>query len=310
MFPTLYSAGSITVSSFGFFLSLAFLFSIFLVWRLARAWDLNEEKILDLCLLTFFGTLLGARVLFVLLHLNLFADNLLGSFTKIVLLTKYPGLEFWGGILGGSLTLYFFAKRMRKIDFWQVADLAVVGLLGGLILGNIGCLLGGCNIGVRSDLPFAVSMVGFVGKRFPVQALEVIIFTFVLWRIWPMAVKFHFTGKIAALGLIILGSLEFFLEFLRAEKTGGFIFSPIIFSLGIFTFYKFGKRDIRLDFNMIKNFLIGLLTKSSVRGNVRKWFLKSWYNQKVNFVWSLHRIKKKLLLIRRRARVKKLPEHF
>lgn len=296
MLPTIFSVGNITISSFGLFLSLGFLFATFLAWRLARAWDLMEEKVLDLCLLTFFGALIGARVLFVLLHLNLFTDN----FFKIVLLTKYPGLEFWGGIIGGSLTLYFFARRMRRIDFWQVADLASVGLLGGLVLGNIGCLLGSCNVGVLSNIFFAVSMVGFVGKRFPLQALEAIIFALLLWKIWPVAVKFHFTGKIASLVLIILGILEFLLEFLREEKSGGFIFSPVILLLGVFSFYKLGKRSFRLDLTLTKNFLVGILTKTSVREKVKKGFLKNWYNQRVTFVWSLHQIKKKL----RRARVK------
>jgi len=164
MLPVLFSIGPITVSSFGFFLSLAFLFATFLLWRLAHGWDLNEEKILDLIILSFFGGLIGARIFFIMLNFNLFSFDL----GKMLLVTKYPGLNFWGGFLGGWLTLNFFTRRF-KMDFWQVADLAAIGLLGGLILGDLGCFLGGCSFGVPSNSFFAVPMVGVIGKRFPVQ---------------------------------------------------------------------------------------------------------------------------------------------
>lgn len=304
MFPTLLTLGGLTISSFGFFLALGFLFATFLVWRLARAWDLPEEKVLDLCLLTFFGSLIGARLLFIAFHFSLF-DNVF----KVFLLTKYPGLELWGGIIGGAGALYIFARRIRRVDFFQLADLAAVGLLGGLIFGNIGCFMGGCNVGIQSNF-LAVSMAGFVGKRFPLQLLEALILTVVLWKIWPVAVRFHFTGKIISLTLIILGVVEFLLEFLRVEKTGGLIFSPLVLILGIFSFYKLGKKDIRLDLANLGKFLVSLLTSEKIRRIVWQKFLKFWYNQKVAFIWSFNQIKKKWLLALRRRRVKNLPQDF
>ncbi len=112
MFPTLFSIGKVSVSSFGVFLSLGFIFGVFLVWRLARAWDLDEEKILDLTLLTFVGGLLGARIYFGLSHLGDFASSPL----NFLLFTKYPGFSFWGGFLGGWLTLFYLSSRQRR-DF-------------------------------------------------------------------------------------------------------------------------------------------------------------------------------------------------
>ena len=140
MLPVLFTVGPISVSSFGFFLSIGFLFATFLVWRLARAWQFDEEKTLDLILLAFFGGVIGARILFFILNFTFFSDDL----TKVVLITKYPGLNFWGGFLGGLLTLSFFANRF-KLNFYQVADLAAVGFLAGLVLGDVGCFFGGCG---------------------------------------------------------------------------------------------------------------------------------------------------------------------
>jgi phosphatidylglycerol---prolipoprotein diacylglyceryl transferase len=295
MFPVLFSLGPLTVSSFGFFLALAFLFGTFLAWRLSRAWELDEEKVLDLCLLTFFGGLVGARLLFVALNFQSFADDLF----KIPLLTKYPGLSFWGAIIGGTLTLFLFVKRIKKMNFWQVADLAGVGVLGGLVLGNIGCLLGGCNVGVSSNLFFALPMVGFLGKRFPLQILEGLAFAVILFRLWPVATHFHFTGKIISLTLISLGLIEILASFLREGQRIEWIFPIASLGVGMFSFYFISKRSLREDLLKLK--------KKNKRRAILNASRKSWYNQKVAFRWTVYQLRKKSLLALRRKRVKPTP---
>src|ERR1035437_2093730 len=101
MFPVLFIIPGKSVSSFGIFLALGFLYGVFLIWRLSRAWDLDEEKVLDLTLFTFLGGLIGARLYFALENPQIFTANIL----RLVLVTKYTGFSFWGAILGGWLTL-------------------------------------------------------------------------------------------------------------------------------------------------------------------------------------------------------------
>ena len=120
MLPVLFSLNKVSLSSFGVFTTLGFLVGVFLVWRLSRAWDLDEERILDLTLLTFLGGLFGARLYFVLEHLSVFALN----FLRIILINKYPGFSFWGAILGGWLTLFYLC-RSKKMDFWLISDIAI-----------------------------------------------------------------------------------------------------------------------------------------------------------------------------------------
>ena len=105
MFPTLLTIGSFSLSSFGVFLALAFLFGVFLIWRLSRAWDLDEEKILDLMLLTFLGGLVGARLFFGLI--NILAVKWGYNEVKIFLIwfdilayLFFVGLAIWGIIAG------------------------------------------------------------------------------------------------------------------------------------------------------------------------------------------------------------------
>lgn len=287
MLPVLFSIGPILVSSFGFFLALGFLFGTFLIWRLARAWDLDEEKILDLSLLTFFGGLIGARLYFALEHFDLFSTDLI----KVALITKYPGLSFWGAFLGGYLTLSFFIKRFKLI-FEAILDIVAVGFLGGLVLGSLGCFLGGCGVGKESSFFIAVSQVGFVGKRFPIQLIEGLFYLNLLWKIWPKAIHFHTPGKIFSLTLIWIGAVKFLAEFFKMGSGAGYFFSFVLFTLGVTFFYRISKRSFRSDVKSFIKSSIRMITDSQFRASILRREIKSWYNQLTQTGWKIRRLSK------------------
>lgn len=285
MFPTLFTIGNFGVSSFGIFLALGFLLGVILVWRLARAWDLDEEKVLDLTILTFFGGVIFSRIYFVWEHLSLF----LSSPLKIFLFTKTPGFSLWGAFLGGWLTLYFFSRKF-KINFWQAADIAAVGFLGGLVLKNLGCLLGGCDIGITSKFFLAVPMIGVVGKRIPAPGLEALLLTLILLKIWYAATHFHQRGKIVSSVLIFWGLVRFLLEPLKQQKE--LFFDAILFILGLTIFYKITGRNVLVDLRMFLKFVISIFISAKSRKRALQTLTKSWYNQKTALFWKLKDIKK------------------
>ena len=287
MFPVLSSIGSFSVSSFGILVALGYLFAIFLIWRLSRAWDLDEEKILDLTLVAFLGGMIGARAYFVLEHW----DQFMVAPSKILLFYKFPGFSFWGGLLGGWLTLFYFSKRF-KLDFWQIADIASAGFLGGLILLDIGCLLGGCGVGIPSKLVFAVSQAGHIGTRFPVQALEAIILTLALIKIWGWATHFHLRGIIVATALIFLSLIKLLMEPLRETHDYNYFFLTTLFFLGLVIFYKVTRRNILTDFKGVGLFLVGIVTKQQKRLLFLEMIKRYWYNQKTGVSWKFRNLKK------------------
>ena len=305
MLPVLFSIGNVSVSSFGLFLSLGFIYGTFLVWRLARAFELDEEKILDLTLLAFFGGLIGSRIYFIILHLDFF-DSIL----KMVLITKYPGFSFWGAFLGGWLVLHFFIRKF-KMDFLSLVDMAAVGFLGGLIWGNFGCFLGGCGVGIRTDLFFGVNMVELVGKRFPVQFLEGLMLIFLLYQIWPRAIKFHPAGKIASTLLVYIGLVKFVTEFLRANSDG-VIFPLVLVLMGIMITYQINKRNFLSDVKMLPANTVKLFTVKSERKMVLQLLGQNWYNllslnlKNKKIVWNTKL--QKLIRTLRRFRVNTHPK--
>lgn len=282
MLPVLFSVGNISVSSFGVFLAVGFLVGMFLIWRLCRAWDMDEEKTLDLTLLTFLGGLVGGRIYFVLEHLAFFV----ATPVNIILINKAPGFTFWGGFLGGWLTLFFFARRFR-MDFWQLADIALVGLLGGLILTDMGCFLGGCSVGSVTKSALAVNMTGLIGKRWPVQLIEGFLLSLVFIRIWAKATHFHQRGKIASIGFIYIGLIKLLLLPLKANRSEA-IFALILTILGLTLYYVITKQNPVVQ---IKSWACGLTVQK---------ISKYWYNKKISFGWKLRSLKKLL----RRSNVK------
>lgn len=297
MFPVLFSLGNLSISSFGVFLALGFLLGIFLVWRLSRAWDLDEEKVLDLTLLTILGGLIGARIYFAIEYLPLFSNPL-----NLILFNKVPGFSFWGGFVGGWLTLYYFARRFR-MDFWQVADIASVGVLAGLTLSDVGCFLGGCNVGIQSKAFFAVTMVGVIGKRFPIQIVEAFFLYLALLKIWSKATHFHQRGIVASLSFIYIGVIELLLEPLKQNHSGA-IFSISFVLLGLTIFYKLTRQNPFTHLKIFARFLLKLFTDPQVGRQVVSNFAKSCYNQKTAYFWKLKNFAKFVKRLLRRSNVK------
>ena len=311
MLPILFTIGSWPVSSFGLFLVAALFAASFVIWRLTKVYDFDGEQVIDIILLTFFGALIFASIYFIVTHPSLFEEN---GFLKMILINRYPGLSFWGGFIGGMISLIFVVRNF-KLNFWQIADFATVGLLLGLSIGSLGCFLGGCQVGLPSDLPIAVKMVGSLNKRFPIQIFESLSFFCLFMILWRSTIRYHILGTALALGLVILGSVKFFFEFFVSDTlklysfiTLGHILSMISITIGVRVYYQVTKRLILKD---LKAFFDAVRNSKSRRLMLLK-LIKWWYNLKVN----LARYNFRVLLsswsrrFKRRLNIRSTPKEF
>lgn len=311
MYPILLTIGILPISSFGLFLLFSLILSSFIIWRISRVYEFDEEMVLDLILLTFVGGFLFSRFYFVVSNLNQFNDP-----WKILLINRYPGLSFWGGLFGGFITLKLFSRKF-KIPFWELVDFAMVGLFLGISVASIGCLLGSCEYGLPSSSFFSVAQVGIIGRRFPIQIVESFIFFLTFFYLWRAVLRFHFTGKVAAVGLVLLGFYKFILEFYRGDRQVislnrfnlhydiwlSLIWSFLCISFGIKIFYKQSKRSFKADLGFILSIPINGHRRKLAISRVKKWC----YNSKVNFKHQVSRWTKKAF---KKINVKANPDQF
>ncbi len=167
MYPVLVSFGPFTIFSFSVFLVLAWLTFSFLFWRALRNSGTEEDRIFDL---TFYATIVAfivSRVAFVATHWELFADTWL----KILALWVQPGLSLYGGLVGAVATLIYMS-RTTKVRLGLVLDALAQALPVALIIGLVGAFLDGTVAGKIAEVPWALRVVGQVGRRHPVALYE------------------------------------------------------------------------------------------------------------------------------------------
>src|SRR5687768_15110186 len=116
MLPRLIQIGPITVYSFGLMVILGFGAGLYLATRLARQRGLPADACQDAALLILFASILGARVLYVILDWKRFASEPFG-----IAEIWRGGMSFHGGAIAGILTGVFYMRR-RRLPVLAMAD--------------------------------------------------------------------------------------------------------------------------------------------------------------------------------------------
>ena len=171
----LLSIGGVHIASFSVFLILAWLVWSFLFWKMLRSQAVDEERIFDLTFYATLAALAGGRAGYVLTH----PDQFTGDWLATVALWVAPGLSLYGSLVAGLLVLVYLARRYT-IRLGHVLDALAFAFPAALAVGEVGALLDGSTVGLATRLPWAVSLVGIVGKRHPTPVYELLFLVVVL----------------------------------------------------------------------------------------------------------------------------------
>lgn len=216
MYPILFSLGPINIYSFGALLFLAFLAGTFYVWREGRR-EFEQELLLDALVVIIVTALLGARLFYIFSHFENFGIY----FLRWIHVFLFPGFSFWGAILGGISGTFWFARK-KKLSFWRLGDFLALGAAIAVIFGQIGCFLNGCAVGKITNLPWGMTVMGFLWKRHPVALYDILAATliaFVTLKVyrWIFGEKRRRKGSAALVFLSLLAFFSFPLEFLKVS---------------------------------------------------------------------------------------------
>jgi len=151
--PIAFKLGSLTVHWFGVMIALAFLTGMWTAVRRAPRAGIAGEYIADLVVpWLLLGGVLGARLLYIATYWH---DSFASQPWWEVFMIQRGGLVFYGGLIGASLAVIFFA-RWKKIPLWKLADVLTPSIPLGSMFGRLGCFMNGCCFGRNCDLPWAL----------------------------------------------------------------------------------------------------------------------------------------------------------
>ena len=140
------------ITIYGVLIAIGMLLGIFFVVLEARRNHEDPDAYLDLAIITLLSGVAGARLLYTAFSWSLYKNDP-GQLLNI----RSGGLMFYGGLLGGVLGGAVYC-RIRKKSFWQMADLACMGLLIGQIIGKWGSFFNRESFGEYADNIFSMQL--------------------------------------------------------------------------------------------------------------------------------------------------------
>lgn len=178
MLPILLSLGPINIYSYGVFLVLGVLLGTYVAWKKISEYHLEPYSFFDVVISVLLWGFVGARLTYVLTHLNVFLENMV----RVILVFNYPGLSLIGGLVGGIATVYWWSRSSKERFVWF--DLAAIGGVMGLCVVRIGAMLNGVGKAMVSNGWWGIRLVSQSEKVFPVWAVEAVALFIVFLLLW------------------------------------------------------------------------------------------------------------------------------
>ncbi len=150
--PKNFNLFGLTIAFYGVIIALGVLLGFSLTNHESNRLGYPKDIWWDFAVPAVLFSVLGARIYYVA-----FSWDYYGQHLDQLLNIRGGGLAIYGGVIGGFLTLLVFCK-IRKQNLWKMADVAVLGLLVGQILGRWGNFMNREAFGGYTDGLFAMQL--------------------------------------------------------------------------------------------------------------------------------------------------------
>ncbi len=141
----------VAIRGYGMFLLLGIISGVAITLIRSRHIGVSADDIIGLGFWMMVAGIAGARLFYVIQKREEFFNGapLLETITAMVNMTK-GGLVVYGSLIGGSIAGLIYLK-LNKLPILKVADLIAPGMVLGLAIGRLGCLMNGCCFGGVCD---------------------------------------------------------------------------------------------------------------------------------------------------------------
>lgn len=126
------SIGGFEIAYYGMIIACGMILGLCIAMWVAKKTNQNPDQYFDVALYAIPIALIGARAYYVIFSWDQYKDNLIH-----ILYFREGGLAIFGGVIAAVITFYVYVK-IKKQNFWLMADTACVGLVLGQIIGRWG----------------------------------------------------------------------------------------------------------------------------------------------------------------------------
>ncbi|MFM2060873.1 MAG: hypothetical protein RLZZ507_543 [Cyanobacteriota bacterium] len=146
--PIIFELGPVVIRWYGLLIASAVLIGVSLSQYLAKRRHVNPELISDLSIWLVIGAIPAARLYYVLFQWPEYSQH-----PERIIAIWQGGIAIHGAIIGGVAAALIFAK-LKKMSFWQLADLVAPSLILGQAIGRWGNFFNSEAFGRPTDLPW------------------------------------------------------------------------------------------------------------------------------------------------------------
>ena len=140
----------VSIKMYGAIIAFGFLLAVLFGGRMAYKWKMSLDKMIDVLIYGTVAAIIGARLYYVFSKWDYYSQHL----TEIPQIWE-GGLAIYGGIIGG-IAAAFVVCKVRRLNFWNLLDIAGMSLLIGQGIGRWGNFTNQEAFGVNTDLPWGM----------------------------------------------------------------------------------------------------------------------------------------------------------
>lgn len=147
-----FSIFGFTIAYYGVVIVIGMLIAMALIMYTAKRFGENPDNYYDVSLMAILIGIVGARAYYVFFAWDMYKDDLLQIFN-----IRNGGLAIYGGIIFGALTVFVYS-RVKKKNFLHMADILILGVVFGQIMGRWGNFFNREAFGEYTDGLFAMQL--------------------------------------------------------------------------------------------------------------------------------------------------------
>ncbi len=140
----------VSIKMYGAIIAFGFTLAVLFGGRMAYKWKMSLDKMVDVLIYGTIAAIIGARLYYVFSKWDYYSAN-----PEDIVKIWEGGLAIYGGIIAG-IAAAFVVCKVRKLNFWNLLDIAGMSLLIGQGIGRWGNFTNQEAFGINTDMPWGM----------------------------------------------------------------------------------------------------------------------------------------------------------